>query len=77
MLKKYLLHITRNPLKLLKTLKYCIIILAIIVFASGCYILDKSHNAAHNRAIKEDIGLFHKDVDSFLGTARPSSLREY
>ena len=48
----------------------------IMAFVSGCYTFNKSHNTAHNRALKKDMGLLHKDIDSFLGTAEPSMLSE-
>ncbi len=54
----------------------CIIFLIIMVFISGCYTSNKSHNAAHNRALKKDVELLHKDFDSFLGAAEPSKLSE-
>ncbi len=47
-----------------------------MVFISGCYTSNKSHNAAHNRALKKDVELLHKDFDSFLGAAEPSKLSE-
>jgi len=47
-----------------------------VVCASGCYSFNKSHNAAHNRALKKDVGLLHKDTDAFLGTTKPSMLSE-
>ncbi|MFQ5962702.1 MAG: hypothetical protein ACE5KZ_00275 [Candidatus Scalinduaceae bacterium] len=54
----------------------CITFLIIMVFISGCYTANKSHNTAHNRALKKDVELLHKDLDSFLGTAKPSMLSE-
>ncbi len=47
-----------------------------VACASGCYSFNKSHNAAHNRVLKKDLGLLHKDVDSFLGTTKSSILSE-
>ncbi len=47
-----------------------------VVCASGCYSFNKSHNAAHNRVLKKDLRLLHKDVDSFLGTTKSSMLSE-
>ena len=50
--------------------------LAFVVCISGCYSFNKSHNASHNRALKKDMELLHKDTDSFLGTTQPSALSE-
>jgi hypothetical protein len=50
--------------------------LLLVAYVSGCYTFNKSHNAAHNRALKKDMELLHKDVDSFLGTTKPSMLSE-
>ena len=50
--------------------------LAFVVCVSGCYSSNISHNAAHNRALKKDMELLHKDTDSFLGTTKPSMLSE-
>ena len=63
-------------LKLLKTIKSCIVFLLIMAFFSGCLTLDESHNYEHKRAVSKDVGLMHKDFDSFLGTSEPSMLRE-
>jgi hypothetical protein len=57
-----------------KYIKFLIIIF--ILSVSGCYTFNKNHNAAHNRALKKDMELLHKDVDSFLGTTKPSMLSE-
>ncbi len=57
-------------------IKNCIVFLIITAFISGCYVFNRSHNAEHNRALKKDMGLLHKDIDSFLGTAEPSALGE-
>ncbi len=59
---------------MIKLIKKCIVFLMIMAFVSGCYTFNKSHNTAHNRALKKDMGLLHKDIDSFLGTAEPSTL---
>jgi len=50
--------------------------LTFVVYMSGCYTFNKSHNASHNRALKKDMESLHKDIDSFLGTAKPSMLTE-
>jgi hypothetical protein len=63
-------------LKLFEIIKKNIMFLAFAVCVSGCYSFNKSHNAAHNRALKKDVELLHKDVDSFLGTTKPSMLSE-
>ncbi|MHC4182146.1 MAG: hypothetical protein ACYSR0_02230 [Planctomycetota bacterium] len=57
-------------------IKNCIVFLIIAAFISGCYAFNRSHNAEHNRALKKDMGLLHKDIDSFLGTTEPSALGE-
>jgi hypothetical protein len=61
---------------MVKLIKNCIVFLMIMAFVSGCYTFNKSHNTAHNRALKKDMRLLHKDIDSFLGTAEPSMLSE-
>ncbi len=58
------------------TKKYIIMFLAFVVCVSGCYTFNKSHNALHNRTLKKDMELLHKDVDSFLGTTKSSMLSE-
>ncbi len=63
-------------LKLIKTIKYYIILLLVMAFISGCFTANESHNYAHSRAIWKDIGLFHKDVVSFLGASEASMLSE-
>jgi hypothetical protein len=63
-------------LKLFEIIKIYIMFLAFVVCISGCYSFNKSHNASHNRALKKDMELLHKDVDSFLGTTQPSALSE-
>jgi len=50
--------------------------LIFVVCASGCYSSNERHRAAHKRALKKDLKLLHKDVDSFLGTNEPSILSE-
>jgi len=57
-------------------LKLFEIIKIYIMFLALCYSFNKSHNASHNRALKKDMELLHKDVDSFLGTTQPSALSE-
>jgi len=61
---------------MVKLIKNCIVFLIIAAFISGCYASNRSHNAEHNRALKKDMGLLHKDIDSFLGAAEPSALGE-
>jgi hypothetical protein len=61
---------------MVKLFKNCIFFLMIMAFIPGCYTFNKSHNAEHNRTLKKDMELLHKDVDSFLGTAEPSLLSE-
>ncbi len=61
---------------MVKLIKNCIVLLIIAAFISGCYAFNSSHNAEHNRALKKDMGLLHKDIDSFLGAAEPSALGE-
>ncbi len=61
---------------MIKLIKKCIVFLMIMAFVSGCYTSNKSHNTAHNRALKKDMELLHEDIDSFLGTAKPSMLSE-
>ncbi|MFQ5687490.1 MAG: hypothetical protein ACE5GV_12615 [Candidatus Scalindua sp.] len=63
-------------MKLFEIKNIYIMFLAFVVCVSGCYSFNKSHNAAHNRALKKDMELLHKDVDSFLGTTKPSALSE-
>ena len=65
-----------KKMKSIEIIKKLILILIFVVCASGCYTSNKSHNFAHNRAIKEDLRLLHKDVDSFLGTTESSMLSE-
>lgn len=48
----------------------------VMAFVTGCYTLNKSHNAKHNRALKKDMQLMHEDIDFFLGTAEASTLSE-
>ncbi len=61
---------------MLKLLSTCIILMVVLACISGCYTSDMSHNAAHNRALKKDMGLLHQDVDFFLGIEQPSSLSD-
>ncbi len=61
---------------MVKLIKKCLVFLMIMAFISGCYAFNRSHNAAHNRALKKDMGLLHKDIDAFLGAAEPSALGE-
>lgn len=63
-------------LEMVKLIKNCIVFLMITAYISGCYTFNRSHNAEHNRALKKDMGLLHKDVDSFLGATEPSALGE-
>ncbi len=63
-------------LRMVKLIKNYIVFLIIAAFVSGCYSFNRSHNAEHNRALKKDMGLLHKDIDSFLGAAEPSALGE-
>lgn len=63
-------------MKLFEIIKKYIVFLIFVVCVSGCHTFNKSHNAAHSRALKTDMGLLHKDIDSFLGTAKPSMLSE-
>ncbi len=65
-----------ETLKLFEIIKKYIMFHAFVMCVSGCYTFNKSHNASHNRALKNDMELLHKDVDSFLGTAKPSMLSE-
>jgi hypothetical protein len=61
---------------MIKLIKKCLVYLIIMAFVSGCYTFNKSHNTAHNRALKKDMELLHEDIDSFLGTPEPSMLSE-
>ncbi|MEK6764659.1 MAG: hypothetical protein AABY49_00315 [Planctomycetota bacterium] len=63
-------------MKLIEIIKNYIMFLIFAVCVSGCYTFNKSHNAAHNRVLKKDMELLHKDVDSFLGATKPSMLSE-
>ncbi len=63
-------------MKSFEIIKKVIIFLIFVVCASGCHTFNKSHNAAHNRALKKDLNALHKDVDSFLGSTKPSMLSE-
>jgi len=63
-------------LKPTEIIKKTIMFLVFVMCASGCYSFNKSHNAAQNRALKKDLKLLHKDVDSFLGSSKPSMLSE-
>ncbi len=61
---------------MIKLIKKCIVFLMIMAFVSGCYTFNKIHNTEHNHALKKDMELLHEDIDSFLGTAKPSMLSE-
>ncbi len=50
--------------------------LIFVACVSGCYSFNEDHNTVHNNAVKNDIKLLHEDVDSFLGTSKPSMLSE-
>ncbi|MFV1974339.1 MAG: hypothetical protein ACC651_01250 [Candidatus Scalindua sp.] len=56
--------------------KKSIMLLIFVVCASGCYSSNERQGAARKRALKKDMRLLQKDVDSFLGTNEPSMLSE-
>lgn len=48
-----------------------------IILLPGCYTLDKGHNMQHSETFKNDLMMMHKDIDSFLGVDKPSSLKDF
>lgn len=54
------------------------IICFIATILSGCFTPKRStHNSQHFQTIKSDLKLMIKDIDSFLGLNKPSSLTDY
>ena len=50
----------------MRKLIFVVVLSALCVGLSGCFIFDKEHNRHHWQVIKKDIMLLHEDIDWIL-----------